>query len=219
MSNNKLSEENISCYLPISESLIPDAVDSISLEVDLKHCKELRVLVMGEIGGPVFCTAWALVLRAYTDQNNVKFGYNETSGPREGIGNVVFRAIIDEKATLADMVSQIQANNTTASTLVHYETSEDPMCNSFLDIFSELEVESGPPYSTSSLEPSSVSSKKVSISLRPVYLCCGSVELKLDIVRLICACSYTQQSSADIPRQLSQCYEPRTSLKHRRHAG
>jgi hypothetical protein len=80
-----------------------------SLRVDVEQADRLLALSTDDPGelGALLCTAWALLLRCYTGQDDVSFSFQH--GGDVALGPVVARFLLDDGASVAGTVGRARA--------------------------------------------------------------------------------------------------------------
>ncbi|KUJ06201.1 acetyl-CoA synthetase-like protein [Mollisia scopiformis] len=147
------TESHMSCFLPgfeLSKGKL------LSLEVDVKGSEELQILLAGELAPFLVQTAWALVLRIYTGQDDVCFRYQQVEGH-----SLLRRVLVDETLSILQTVERLR----TSPTEVHHASgSTEPLYNTTLSTLAKSAASNA----NSSLKP--VLSEQAQLSLEVQFL-------------------------------------------------
>lgn len=101
------------CYLQgFKEEVVDEEISSIKL--DLNHPEELHTLLTEGSDLALLQAAWALVLRIYTGQNDVCFGYQEGQDTKTTEQMRCIRVLLDEKQSFMDTTEQLGSNSHSA---------------------------------------------------------------------------------------------------------
>jgi len=138
-----------------------------TLEVDLHHLNELPSL--SEANLPFLLqTAWALVLRCYTGQNDVCFGYEEIQDS-EAITMPMARVVLDETKSIQQTIEKTQHDYTTALQSGVLKLPVESFCNTALSFVKYSDSAEGQESKVSRWSSIGSSPKEVSNHLNPTH--------------------------------------------------
>ena len=103
--------EATSCKLPLLDGEVTSEAQVVTTELELENIERLQSLGNGDTASfdDLLCTAWGLLLRCYTGQDNIAFHFrlsNDTDlvlnsdAPRVHHG--IFRMVFEEHQSLSD---------------------------------------------------------------------------------------------------------------------
>ncbi|KAK0116563.1 hypothetical protein ONS96_012421 [Cadophora gregata f. sp. sojae] len=113
---------------------------SLSTDVDIRHRKELEALLTDTNASSIFRVAWSLVLRCYTNQDHVSFGFQGAFQCGASAKNTVCRTIIDENSTIANILSTILSEDTAEVEISKQPAGENVMYNTCLIVEEDSEA-------------------------------------------------------------------------------
>ena len=119
------------CRLPLLDGEAKESAENITTEIELEDADRLSDLCRRD--GPFFygtiCTAWALLLRCYTGQDQITFRFDHNVNATASVLQVVFdenKSLSTHVENATDAISCIKQEELSAQASVDTESSSHP---------------------------------------------------------------------------------------------
>jgi hypothetical protein len=126
----------VPCRFPLFATERSSEKQPFTHELEIKQVKELRsLLAMDPAEIPsVLHAIWALVVRCYTGQNDVCFGYKEMFDSEKLSGLSIVRLVLDESVSVAQTIKQARLayGKTHRSSVLNFSVKD--LCSTILSI-------------------------------------------------------------------------------------